>query len=148
MHCHLSAMVLFAALSGGTRESTVYDDYKEAWRAGRAQNLPVLVVLNPGGDSETATVDADSLLKSGHRRNLLANYVLAVIDTSTPEGEAVHKLFKSPALPRISVLDKQQKWQIFRTSDSLSAEDWNLVLEKYRTGIRPVVRPAPAVCQT
>ena len=148
MYTHLSALVLFSALSGGTRESTVYEDYKEAWRAGRAQNLPVLVVLNPGAESGTATVDADLLRQTGHRRNLLANYVVAVIDTSTIEGEAVHKLFQSPTLPRVSVLDKQQKWQIYRTSQSLSAEDWNLVLEKYRTGVRPVVRPAPAVCQT
>jgi len=148
MHTHLSALVLFAALSGGTRESTVYDDYGEAWKAGRAQNLPVLVVLNPGTDSETANVDVDLLRQTGHRRTLLANYVVAVIDTSTPKGEAVHKLFQSPTLPRISVLDKQQKWQIYRTSQALSAEDWNLVLEKHRTGVRPVVRPAPTVCQT
>ena len=148
MHAHVSALVLFAAFSGGTREATVYDSYREAWRAGRAQNLPVLVVLNPGTDSETAAVDLNLLRQSGHRRNLLANYVLAVIDTSTPEGEAVHKLFQSPTLPRVSVLDKQQKWQLYRSSDALSAEDWNLLLEKYRTGVRPVARPAPAVCQT
>ena len=147
MHSHLSALVLFAAFSGGTREATVYDSYKEAWRAGRAQNLPVLVVLNPGADSDAA-VDVEMLRQSGHRRSLLANYVIAVIDTSTPEGEVVHKLFESPALPRVSVLDKQQKWQIYRSSDALSAEDWNLVLEKYRTGVRPVARPAPKVCQT
>jgi len=148
MHTHLSALVLFAAFSGGTREATVYESYREAWRAGRTQNLPVLVVLNPGAESETASVDVDVLRQSGHRRRLLANYVMAVIDTSTPEGEAVHKLFQSPTLPRVSVLDKQQKWQIYKTSAELSAEDWNLVLEKYRTGIRPVARPAPAVCQT
>src|SRR4029453_13703364 len=98
MHTHVSALVLFAAFSGGTRESTVYDSYREAWRAGRAQNLPVLVVLNPGTDSDAAGVDVEALRQSGHRRNLLASYVLAVIDTSTPEGEAVHKLFQSPTL--------------------------------------------------
>src|SRR5260221_284741 len=68
MHTPLSALVLFAALSGGTRESTIYDDYKQAWRAGRAQNLPVLVILNPGGESEGAIVDPDFLRRSGHRR--------------------------------------------------------------------------------
>ncbi len=148
MHTHLSALVLFAAFSGGTREATVYDNYKDAWRAGRAQNLPVLVVLNPGADSDAAPVDVETLRQSRLRRSLLANYVLAVIDTSTPEGGVVHKLFQSPALPRVSVLDKQQKWQIYRTSDALSAEDWNLVLEKYRSGIRPAAPPAPKVCQT
>jgi hypothetical protein len=148
MHTPLSAIVLFAALSGGTRESTIYDDYKQAWRAGRAQNLPVLVILNPGRDADSAAVDPDLLLRTGHRRELLGKYVVAVIDTTTPHGEIVHKLFKSPTLPRVSVLDRQQKWQVYRTSQELSAEDWNIVLEKYRKGDPPEARPAPTVCRT
>jgi hypothetical protein len=148
MHTPLSALVLFAALSGGTRESTVYDNYKQAWRAGRAQNLPVLVILNPGADAETPSIEPDFLRRTGHRRDLLGKYVVAVIDTATPEGEAVHKLFKSPVLPRVSVLDREQKWQVYRTSQALSAEDWNLVLEKYHKGDPPAARPAPLVCRT
>jgi hypothetical protein len=148
MHTPLSALVLLSALSGGTRESTIYDNYKQAWQAGKAHNLPVLVILNPGADAEGPSIDADFLRRSGHRRELLSKYVVAVIDTSTPHGETVHKLFKSPALPRVSVLDKQQKWQIFRSSEELSAEDWNLVLDKHQKGDPPAVRPAPLVCQT
>jgi hypothetical protein len=148
MHTPLSALVLLSALSGGTRESTIYDNYKQAWQAGRAQNLPVIVILNPGADSETPGIDADLLRRTSHRRELLTKYVVAVIDTSTPHGQTVHKLFKSPSLPRISVLDKQQKWQIFRSSEELSAEDWNLVLEKHQKGEPPAVKAAPLVCQT
>ena len=148
MHAQLSALVLLAALSGGTREATVYDDYKQAWRAARAQGLPVLVILNPGGDSDSPAVDVEFLRRTAHRRKLLGNYVVAVIDTSTERGEVVHKLFESPALPRISVLDKQQKWQIYRTSRDLSAEDWNIVLESNRKGDPPVLRRAPAQCLT
>ena len=148
MHTPLSALVLLSALSGGTRESTIYEDYKQAWRAGRAQNLPVLVILNPGADAEGPSIDPDFLRRSGQRRDLLAKYVVAVIDTSTPHGQTVHKLFKSPSLPGVSVLDKQQKWQVFRTSQELSAEDWNLVLEKHQKGDPPAVKPAPLVCRT
>jgi len=144
MHAQLSALVVLSALSGGTRESTIYDDYKQAWRAGRLQNLPVLVILNPAGDGESAPVDVDSLTKSSHRRRLLANYVVAVIDTSTPNGQTVHKLFESPALPRVSVLDREQKWQIYRSSQTHSAEDWNLVLEQHQKGNPPPPRPRPA----
>ncbi|MGE5191946.1 MAG: hypothetical protein ACM3U2_05545 [Deltaproteobacteria bacterium] len=148
MHTPLSALVLFAALSGGTRESTIYDDYKQAWRAARAQNLPVLVVLNPGADSETPSVDLDLLFRSGHRRDLLGKYVVVVVDTSTPQGAAVHKRFQSPALPRVSVLDRQQKWQVYRTSKALPAEDWNILLEKHQNGDPPAARAAPLVCRT
>lgn len=145
MHAHLSALVVLSALSGGTRESTIYDDYKQAYRAGRVQNLPVLVILNPGGEQEAAQVDVESLVRSSHRRKLLANYVVAVIDTSTPKGQTTHKLFESPALPRVSVLDREQKWQIYRSSKSLSAEDWNLVLEQHQNGEPPrPPQPRPA----
>jgi len=148
MHIPLSALVLFAALSGGTRESTIYGDYKQAWRAARAQNLPVLLILNPGGDAEARSVDPDQLCRSGHRRELLAKYVVAVIDTSTPQGAATHKLFNSPPLPRVSVLDRQQQWQVYRTSKGLSAEDWNIVLETHQKGNPPAARSAPLVCRT
>jgi hypothetical protein len=148
MPMQLSALILLAALSGGTRESMIYEDYKEAWRAGRAQNLPVLVILNPGADSEARPVNGELLLRTKHRRKLLEKYVVAVIDTSTTEGHAAHKLFQSPALPRVSVLDRQQKWQVYRTSQELSAEDWNLVLEKHQKGEPPVIRVAAKPCRT
>src|SRR5258707_14515172 len=102
MHTPLSALVLLSALSGGTRESMIYEDYKEAWRAGRAQNLPVLVILNPGTDSDARLVNGELLLRTKHRRKLLEKYVVAMIDTSTTDGQAVHKLFLSPTLPRVS----------------------------------------------
>ena len=148
MQTQMSALILLAALSGGTREATTYDNYKEAYRAGRSLQLPVLVILNPGADSDTSAVDVQMLRRTNHRRGLLANYAVAVIDTSTPEGQAAHKLFKSPQLPRVSVLDKQQKWQVYRSSLALAAEDWNLVLDKFQKGEPPVLRPAPAQCLT
>ena len=148
MHSHLSALVLLSALSGGTRESTVYDDYKQAWQAGRTQNLPVLVILNPANDADAPAIDLDSLRRTGHRRELLGKYVVAVIDASTPQGQQVRKLFGSPVLPRVSVLDRGQKWQVYRTSQSLSAEDWNIVLETHQKGNPPAALPKPAACRT
>ena len=144
MSTQLSALMLFAALSGSSTESAVvYDNYKEAYQAGREKNLPVLVIMNPGADSTSPIIDMGNIRLASNRRELLSNYVVAVIDTSTPQGEATHKLFNSPALPRVTVLDKQQKWQIYRTSKNLSAEDWNLVLDKYRKGETPVVAAKP-----
>ena len=148
MHAPLSALVMLSALSGGTREATIYDNYKQAYQAGRVQNLPVLVILNPGDEAESAPVDVDFLRRSSHRRKLLSSYVVAVIDASTPEGQKVRKLFDAPSLPRVSVLDRGQKWQIYRSSQSHSAEDWNLVLEQHQKGDPPALRPAPAQCLT
>lgn len=148
MSCQISALILLAALNGGTRDATIYESYKEAYRAARTEQLPVLVILNPGGDGAQPTIDIEMLRRTSQRRELLGRYVVAVIDTSTPEGQVVHKLFDSPPLPRISVLDKSQKWQIYRTSKELTAEDWNLVLEKHKTGAMPPPRPARGDCFT
>ncbi|MSR56533.1 MAG: hypothetical protein EXS05_02530 [Planctomycetaceae bacterium] len=160
MTLQFGSVLLLAALAGNpgagstqgvtTGDATVskpsvYDNYKEAYEAAKAANRPVLVILNPGADSQAQPVDVDALQRSAHRRELLVNYVIAVIDTSTPDGQKVHKLFESPALPRVSVIDKQQKWQIYRTSRSLSAEDWNMVLQTYRSGFAPAVATQPRV---
>lgn len=139
-------LALWAALSGSADDTTIYGDYKSAYLAGREAQRPVLVIINPGTDSDDAQVEISALRRAAHRRELLGNYVVAVIDASTPEGEKVHKLFGSPPLPRVSVLDKQQKWQIYRTSKTLSAEDWNLLLEKHRAGEVPATAKPPCNC--
>jgi hypothetical protein len=144
MHCQLGSLILWAALSGAPAgESSIYADYKEAYLAGKAAGRPVLVIINPGTDADAQAVEVDMLKRSAVRRELLENYVVAVIDASTPEGQKVHKLFDSPPLPRVSVIDKEQKWQIYRTSKPLNAEDWNIVLEKYRTGQAPAPAAKP-----
>ena len=148
MTAQLSAFVLFAALSGGTLESTVYENYNQAWHVARAQNRPVLVILNPGEDSDASAVNVDWLKRSQHRREILKDYVVCVVDTSTPEGKTVQKKFNAASLPKISVLDRQQKWQIYQSSKELSAEDWNMLLETHRKGNPPPPRPKPAQCLT
>jgi hypothetical protein len=145
---HLSALVLFAAMNGGTLESTVYDSYTQAWHAGHVQKRPVLVILNPGAESEESKVDVDWLKRTRHRRELLKDYVVCVVDTSTLEGQTIQKKFKAESLPRVSVLDRQQKWQIYQSSKEHSAEDWNLLLETHRKGNPPPPRPKPAQCLT
>lgn len=147
MNCQIGALVLFAALSGSNDAGTVYTSYKEAYQAGKAANRPVLVIINPGAEADAKPVELETLRRSAARRELLDNYVVAVIDASTPEGEKVHKLFDSPPLPRVSVIDNQQKMQIYRTSRALTAEDWNLVLERYRTGQAPAAPKPTCNCQ-
>ena len=146
MNLPLGTLVLWAALSGSNTGDTVYTDYKEAYLAGKAASRPVLVIINPGADEESKPVEVEMLRRSAVRRDLLENYVVAVIDSSTPEGQKVHKLFDSPQLPRVSVIDNKQKMQIYRTSRPLTAEDWNLVLERYRTGQPPAVAKPACNC--
>lgn len=144
----MGVLLVSAALGGDASPSVntaVYDDYKPAYLAAKSANRPLLVIINPGTEGDAKPLELDDLTRSGHRRAILGDYVVAVIDASTPEGQKAHKLFGSPALPRVSVIDKQQKWQIYRTSKSLNAEDWNIVLAKYRKGQAPAP-VAPPTC--
>jgi hypothetical protein len=104
------------------------------------------VVLNPGPDSTGSRVEHGLLTRSQHRRDLLTNYIVAVIDTSTERGERVWKQFGSAPLPRVAVIDKNLKVQIHRASAPLVAEDWNLLLEKYRAGL--YIAPPTVVSST
>jgi hypothetical protein len=120
-----------------------YDDYGEAYRAAQQSGRPLLVILNPAADSSTEvrTVSIEAVRKTKQCRESLNNYVVAVIDTGTEYGMATYEVFKSPQLPRIVVIDKQQKFQIFRTSNQLQTEGWASMLSTYRNGERQV-RPA------
>lgn len=142
MTCQLALLLLIASRETDGKLPHVFDNYKQGYQTARVGQKPVLVVLNPGAESDAPRVDLEMLQRSKHRRDLLQKFVVVVIDTSTPEGEKVHKLFQSPQLPRISILDKQQKFQIFRTSRSLDPEDWNITLEKYQQGKVPAVPAA------
>ena len=59
---------------------------------------------------------------------------LPIFDTSTDHGETVNKLFNEKSLPHVSVIDRDQQWQLFRTSKKLQGEDWNRVLETFQNG--------------
>jgi len=144
MHASVAVLCLAAVLAGGPSEQTIHTDYGTAWKEAQSRQLPLLIVLNPGPDSTGSRVEAEMLTRSQHRRDLLANYVVAVIDTSTEKGERVWRQFGSTPLPRVSVIEKQLKLQIHRASAPLVAEDWNLLLEKYRAGLY-VAPPKPVV---
>lgn len=123
-----------------------FDSYTQAYRVASDSQRPMLVILTDR-QSEQA-VPLASLQQSEASREVLEDYVVAVIDTNTEHGKKVHELFGAPALPRTVVIDQQKK-QIFRTSDTLRPETLSSVLKQYRDGVpasvttrRPVSQPA------
>jgi hypothetical protein len=102
--------------------------------------------MNPARDSVASVepVSIETVQESEQHRELLKHYVVAVIDTGTSRGKAVHRLFKSPELPRVVVIDKRQKQQIFQTSRSLDEQQWTTLLETYREGERPAPPARPS----
>jgi hypothetical protein len=96
----------------------------------------MLVILNPAADEVAAqpSISVDELNNDPEIAPILDDYVVAEIDTGTAHGKAVRELFGSQALPRVVVIDNDQKWQIFRTSKHLEHDELLQVLEAYRTG--------------
>ncbi len=112
--------------------STHFTDYAAAYREAQRVKKPLLVILNPA--EESSAVKVDEVRKTQQRRELLQKFVVVVIDTSTDHGETVNKLFNEKSLPHVSVIDRDQQWQLFRTSKKLQGDDWNRVLETFQNG--------------
>jgi ABC-type amino acid transport substrate-binding protein len=125
-----------------------YDNYTQAYHAAQQTKRPMLVILNPGKNSKTSLISLEDVKKTHERRELLQNYVVAVVDTTTPHGKKVYALFGSPQLPRVSIIDNQQAMQVYQTSDSLYGQMWDQILTSFVnvSPAAPVQMQAPGYC--
>jgi hypothetical protein len=139
-------LTLFLLLAAGIPDQSQlqlqgnhFNNYHRALHAARDAAKPLLIILDSA--PRTKAVSLESVRKTKERRDLLKNYVVVVIDTKTPHGQIVHKAYAKPKLPHVVVLDKQQRYQIFTTSDDLYGQRWTSILQTYRNGVRVIPRP-------
>lgn len=127
-----------------------FESYTEGYREAERLQRPLLVILNPPTETDAEPITLDAVRRTRHRRALLENYVVVVVNTGTSHGRKVHQLFDSAPLPRVVVIDKRQELQIFQTSERLQGEQWNQILETYQAGERPVPLTlfGPVYCPT
>ena len=147
MHWSIT-LAMVAALGATTPEAPLeFESYSQAyWTASKAHR-PMLVILNPTGDRDDA-VKLETLKSDDKAREVLGDYVVAVIDTGTEHGQKVYELFGKPQLPRTVVIDERQDKQIFRTSDRLQLSTFTAVLEQYRHGVPQTVTAGRPVSGT
>ena len=119
-------------VAAAANQPTHFTYYAAAYREAQQAKKPLLVILNPA--EESSAVKVEEVRNTQQRRDLLQKFVVVVIDTSTDHGETVNKLFNEKSLPHVSVIDRDQQWQLFRTSKKLQGEDWNRVLETFQNG--------------
>lgn len=115
---------------------THFTSYTLAYREAQRSKKPLLVVLNPGEDSAAVPVHLEDVRKTEQRRKLLERFVVVEIDTSSSHGQTIHKLFDNKPLPHVAVIEREQQWQVFRTSRKLQGEDWNRILQTFQNGDR------------
>ncbi len=125
---------------------STYDNYTEAYRVAKKTKRPMLVILNPPKSAQTSLVSLEDVQKTQARRELLHNFVVAVIDTSTPQGKKVHALFGSPQLPRVTIIDNEQSFQIYQTSETLYGQMWDQILTTFKNAGPNTRMPAPNSC--
>lgn len=138
MSWSLSLVMLAGTMTAAAPERVEFESYTEAYYAAKEAKKPLLVILNPAEDADGQKIALSDVKKTAERRELLENYVVAVIDTSTDHGKKVNELFGSPELPRVSVIDNEQQWQVYRTSDQLQGYQWTEVLNTFKDGKKQV----------
>jgi hypothetical protein len=116
-----------------------YDNYTRAYSAAKQAKKPMLVILNPAKGAKVALISLEDVQKTRVRRDLLQNYVVAVIDTSTPHGKKVQALFGSPQLPHVTIIDNEQAFRVYQTSESLYGQMWDQVLTSFQNA-QPMTR--------
>ncbi len=135
MFASMTLVAVLALAGAEPAQELAYSDYREAWTVAKEERLPLLVVLNPARDAdEVRPIDLAEVHGTRHRKQLLSRYIVVEVDCSTEAGKDVLQRFGTPSLPHVAVIDRDQKYVLSKTSDKLSPEDWNLILEKHRTG--------------
>jgi len=125
-----------------------FSNYHLAHDMAREHRKPLLIIMNPGPQSQDGALTLEKLRQTRERRRLLKDYVVVVIDTSTRHGKIVHKAYKRPKLPYVVVLGKRQRYQIFTTGEKLYGQRWTEILKTYRDGVRVAPKRAAAFCST
>lgn len=135
MSISLPLLLLTGMAVGEAKIPSHYDNYTDGYKAAQKTGQPLLVILNPGGESAKKPITLESVRKSKTCCDWLESYVVVIVDTDTKKGGVIHTLFGARPLPYVSVIDKKQKFQIYKTSNTLQLSDWDRVLKTYRKGV-------------
>jgi hypothetical protein len=152
LFAHAAATDRFAAATNATAPTeaqvapATFNNYTQAYRAAKQAKKPMLVILNPAKGAQVALISLEDVQKTRVRRDLLQNYVVAVIDTSTPHGQKVQTLFGSPQLPHVAVIDNAQEFQVYQTSETLYGQMWDQILTAFQKAEPTTRMPVQNTC--
>ena len=114
-------------------------DYGKALAATRADDRPLLVVLDIPNNPKKAAED-DQLKTDGDQADLLAKYQLCHIDASTEYGQRVAKVFKADKFPFTAIIDKTGSIVLHKQVGQLTDDEWNETLATFKSGERSTMQ--------
>lgn len=134
----LTTLVLSSAVAS-SKPAEWHADYGKALAATRADDRPLLVVLDVPSDEKKAAED-DQLKTDGEQANLLAKYQLCHVDASTEYGQKVARVFKADKFPFTAIIDKTGSVILTKKQGQLTDAEWNETLSNYKSGERSAIR--------
>lgn len=118
-------------------------DYGKALEATRAEEKPLLVVLDKPADEQTR-IDPALLSEgdSGKQQELLSPYELCHVDASTTYGKKVAKAFKVTDFPHTAIIDRTGSVILFSKTGKMKPNQWQHTLLAYKLGTRRLAHVA------
>lgn len=138
IHTLLITTLALSSAVAATKPVEWQADYGKALAATRADDRPLLVVLDVPNDAKKA-VEKDQVKTDGDQANLLAKYQLCRIDASTEYGQRVAKVFKANKFPFTAIIDKTGSVVLTKKQGQLTDAEWNETLTNYKSGERAAV---------
>ena len=120
-------------------------DYGKALQATRADDRPLLVVLDYPSDAASSDAQAANTHQVAYRgqedaepaADQLKPYHLCRIDVSTEYGKKVAEVFGVTSFPYTAIIDKSGSVIIYAKNGTLTADQWQNTLLTHKAGERP-----------
>lgn len=122
-----------------------HNDYGKALSATRAENRPLLVVID---STATQEQQVDKALLEEQGESKLASYELCHVDAATEYGQKVAKAFKAEKFPYVAIIDKEGEVILHSQSGKVTEASWKSMLEKHEAGVLPAKPAKSTVANT
>ena len=157
-----ATVVIFCFTNAVNETPSWTSDYGKALQATRADDRPLLVVLDVPADPESRIEPAllchEQTQTETDHVELLRPYQLCHVDVTTDYGKKVARAFGAKAFPHTAIIDKTGSVIIYAKSGKLADNEWKTTLTSHKTGDRPTTslisfestseaRPYCASCQ-
>ncbi len=129
-------VVLALSWAAGTSEMSWSNDYGRSLEAAKAEQKPLLVVLDVPRDP-LQRLDQLAVLPEEGDAELLRDYKRCHIDVSTEYGRRVAAAFKTTTFPHTVIIDRTASVKIFKKDGKFATQqEWRKTLVAHRQGKR------------
>jgi len=147
----LASATLAISLLAATPQPPQWEsDYGKALQATRADNRPLLVVLDKpaiaGASLEPALFSENAI--EGQEFDLLRSYRLCHVDVTTDYGQQVAKAFGAESFPFTAIIDKTGSVVIHSKVGQIAPQEWQQTLKTHKEGNRTDVIAVSQNAQT